>query len=176
MDKKKVDNAIFYEQQRLRQRWLWVIAVLTSFILIAVPAYALYSQFILGQPFGKQPMSDAGLIVFSLVSALIAIVLPVLLYATHLTVWVTDEYIHIRYFPFVRKRIPLRHIAHAGARIYQPIMEYGGWGVRMSLSGRGWAFTIGGNRGVQLHFKSGKRLLIGSQRPDELLSAIRRPS
>ena len=164
----------FYEQQRLRQPWIWVIGLAASLALFCIPAYGLYQQLVLGQPFGNRPMSDLGFVIFALFAFGIAVGLPWLLYNTHLTVWISDEYIHIRYFPFVRKRIPLRHIAHAGVRTYHPILEYGGWGIRMSLRGRGWAFTVGGNRGVQLHFKSGKRMLIGSQKPEELLQAIRR--
>ncbi len=168
-----IKTTYFYEQQRMLQPWLWVLALAASLVLIGIPAYGLYTQLVLGQPFGQHPMSDAGFIILAVFAFLIAIGLPWLLYSAHLTVWVSDEYIHIRYFPFVRKRIPLRHIDHAGVRVYHPILEYGGWGVRMSLRGRGWAFTVGGNRGVQLHFKSGKRMLIGSQKPAELLNAIR---
>lgn len=167
-------DTYFYEKQCLRQMWIWAIALAASLALFCIPVYGLYTQLIAGQPFGNRPMSDAGLIVFALFTCSIAIALPWLLYTTHLTVWVSDEYIHIRYFPFVRKRIPLRHIAHAGVRTYHPVLEYGGWGIRMSLRGRGWAFSVSGNRGVQLHFKSGKRMLIGSQKPEELLRAIRR--
>ena len=34
------------------------------------------------------------------------------------------------------------------------------------------AYNVSGNRGVQPVFSNGKRLLIGSQRPDELAAAI----
>ena len=57
------------------------------------------------------------------------------------------------------------------ARTYRPIWEYGGWGIRCSF-GKGKAYNVSGNKGVQLVFKSGKRLLIGSQRADELEEAL----
>jgi hypothetical protein len=40
-------------------------------------------------------------------------------------------------------------------------MEYGGWGIKYGKMGK--AYNVSGNRGVQLEFTDGKRLLIGSQ-------------
>ena len=57
------------------------------------------------------------------------------------------------------------------ARTYRPILEYGGWGIRYTM-GRGWAYNVSGNQGVQLELASGKRILIGSQRAEELARAI----
>ena len=78
----------------------------------------------------------------------------------------------VRYWPFqVRHRLfPYDSIASCTARTYSPVREYGGWGLR----GRGnhRALNVSGNRGVQLVFHDGARLLLGSQRADELATAI----
>ncbi|MHC4114629.1 MAG: hypothetical protein ACYSSL_04835, partial [Planctomycetota bacterium] len=58
------------------------------------------------------------------------------------------------------------------ARKYRPLLEYGGWGIGWSLR-KGRAYNVSGDKGVQLVFKSGKRLPIGSQRAEELEEAIR---
>ena len=58
------------------------------------------------------------------------------------------------------------------AREYKPLREYGGWGIRCSLK-RGKAYNVSGNKGVQLVFKNGKQLLIGSQKAEALEEAIR---
>ena len=55
-------------------------------------------------------------------------------------------------------------------RQYKPIREYGGWGIRYGRGGK--AYNVSGNKAVQLVLKNGKRLLIGSQRPDKLVEAI----
>ena len=57
------------------------------------------------------------------------------------------------------------------AKTYDP-MEYGGWGVRGWPDRYGWAYNVSGNRGVQIEFKNGHRLMLGSQRADELAKAI----
>ncbi len=53
---------------------------------------------------------------------------------------------------------------------YSPIKDYGGWGIRYGRGGK--AYNVRGNRGVQLQLANGQRLLIGSQRPEELSNAL----
>ena len=55
-------------------------------------------------------------------------------------------------------------------RTYRPIREYGGYGIRYSSKGK--AYNVSGDRGVQIELLNGERLLIGSQRADELWRAI----
>ena len=56
-------------------------------------------------------------------------------------------------------------------RQYRPILDYGGWGIRWG-PGKGWAYNVSGNRGVQLELLDGKQLLIGSQNPEKLAQMI----
>ena len=70
----------------------------------------------------------------------------------------------------LNRTIALRDIASAEVCAYRPIRDYGGWGVRWGAGGI--AYNARGNRGVQLVLKTGKRVLIGSQRPEELIAAI----
>ncbi len=76
-------------------------------------------------------------------------------------------------FPLFRRRIRLAEIASARADTYKPLAEYGGWGVR------GWGKNIAlnarGNRGVRLTLQDGRRVLVGSQRADELAAALAIP-
>ncbi|MGZ7167683.1 MAG: hypothetical protein ACXVIP_04695, partial [Halobacteriota archaeon] len=74
--------------------------------------------------------------------------------------------------PLFSRTIPLSDIVTYEARQYRPVLEYGGWGIRFGTR-RKRAYTMSGNRGVELELIDGTRLLMGSQRPDELVSAIR---
>ena len=78
--------------------------------------------------------------------------------------------VRLRFFPLIRRTIPLTEIQSCEARTYRPIREYGGWGIRWGFSGM--AFNVSGDRGVQLVLAGRKRLLIGSQRADELAAII----
>ena len=53
---------------------------------------------------------------------------------------------------------------------YRPIRDYGGWGIRYGRGGK--AYNVSGNRGVMLELSDGQKLLIGSQKPDDLANAI----
>jgi hypothetical protein len=94
----------------------------------------------------------------------------VLMYTMKLSVRLDDHGLHVRFFPLVKRDIPLEEIARWETRTYRPLLEYGGWGIRCGW--KGMAYNVSGNRGVQLEFSNGKRLLIGSKRPEELAAAI----
>jgi hypothetical protein len=102
--------------------------------------------------------------------------LPVLLVAVllflELQVTVQDAGVRIRMLPFANRTIAPAQIAGWEARTYRPIREYGGWGVRFGPRGR--AYNVSGTRGVELTLANGKRVLIGSQRSDDLAAAIGR--
>ncbi len=74
------------------------------------------------------------------------------------------EGVTIKFFPFIlkEKHISWSEIDTAVVRQYAPIKEFGGWGIRYSRK-RGNAYNVRGNYGVQLVFKTGKKLLIGTQ-------------
>ena len=67
-------------------------------------------------------------------------------------------------------RVPLSEIAHAEALSYRPIHDYGGWGMRGSATRR--VLSTRGDQGVLLTRVDGSTLLIGSQKPRELLAAL----
>jgi hypothetical protein len=89
-----------------------------------------------------------------------------------LSTTVTSDALSIRYGFLYRTRIPLSDVAHAEAVEYAPIREYGGWGIRGSRRRR--ALNARGNQGVLLTRADGSTLLVGSQRPRELLEALSR--
>jgi hypothetical protein len=95
-----------------------------------------------------------------------------LLFFGELRTEVRDDGLYARFFPLTRQhRFSWSDIRSCEARTYRPLLEYGGWGVRCGR--RGKAYNFRGNRGVQLEFTDGRRLLIGSQRSEELAVAIR---
>ena len=67
-------------------------------------------------------------------------------------------------------RIAFDDISLIYPRTYQPLGEFGGYGIRWGKYGR--AYNVSGNRGVQLEFSNGRKLLIGSQHAEELTTAL----
>ncbi len=87
-----------------------------------------------------------------------------------LRVTVRQDEVEARFGEVIRFRIPVADIVSATACTYQPLLDYGGWGIRFGRGGR--AYSMGGNQGVQLVLRDSSRILIGSERPDELARAI----
>lgn len=150
----------FREQQRFTQWWLWTLfAVVTLGV-----AVVLLLDF--REATGVTPL---GVVIAVYVLALVFGIFG-LLFWMRLTVEVRDDGIHVRFPPFVRRIIAYDELAAYEPRTYRPIREFGGWGLRWGLGGQ--AYNVKGNRGLQLVFTNGKRLLIGSQRPEEFAAAI----
>jgi hypothetical protein len=76
----------------------------------------------------------------------------------------------ISYGFLYRTSIPTSDIRLAEAVQYRPVRDYGGWGIRGTRSRR--ALNTRGDRGVLLTRANGSTLLIGSQKPRELLAAL----
>jgi hypothetical protein len=158
----QVEDVLFEEEQSFRQTWLWVLMVGTLAILTVSFGIALFKAD--GQEDIVPAITGVG---FGIV---VAIGAAFLIYYMKLIVRVDAGGLHVRFRPLVKRDIPLHDIARCEARTYHPILEYGGWGIRCSW--KGMAYNVSGNRGAQLEFTNGKRLLIGSQRPEELAAAI----
>ena len=99
-----------------------------------------------------------------------AVIVALLVYSKMTTV-VDAAGVHVRYFPYLCKTFPLADLAGWEVKTYSA-MEYGGWGVRGFPGRYGWAYIVRGNRGVELEFANGNRLMLGSQRAEELARAI----
>jgi hypothetical protein len=152
MDTSANTSVLFHEEQQFRQPWIWALLLLISAAMLAV-AFTHHSFW------------------FALVVLLLDTAIAGFMYSLKLTTEVRQDGIYLRFFPlWVRQTIPFSDIARYEARTYRPILEYGGWGVRYGWKGK--AYNVRGNRGVQLELRDGKRLLIGSQRPEELARAI----
>jgi hypothetical protein len=160
----------FHEEQQFRQSWVWLLLLVTTVCVIGMFAHGIYTQLYLGQAWGDRPMSNTALVISAAFSFLICAGLTLLFYKLKLITEVGPDGVHIRFFPLTRRKIAFHSITSCKARTYRPIREYGGWGIRFSRKGR--AYNVSGNKGVQLEFRQGKPLLIGSQRAEELAETI----
>jgi len=165
-------TAVFHEVQHVRQAWFGYVLLVAGVSMVAFMSWGMYRQLVAGQPFGDQPMSDTMLAVLGTLYLAIGAGMLYLFFVGKLVTEVRPDGIYARWAPFHReaKRFVYEDIAEYEARKYSPIFEYGGWGLRYSR--KGGAYNVHGNRGVQLVFTNGKRLMIGSQRADTMVNAI----
>lgn len=162
-----MDNEIlFTERQRFKQWWLW-------FILLGINGLFLFGvikQVVGGEPYGDKPMSNTGLII----TTALTVFLTFLFVSFRLETIIRKDGIYVRFFPF---HLKFRHYAwekltKSYVRQYAPIAEYGGWGLRYGFMGKGKALNVSGNKGLQLKFTDNKKLLIGTNKPDELTEIL----
>jgi hypothetical protein len=156
---------VYREVQQFRQAWIWAVVI----AIVGLIWVAGVRQLILDRPFGGQPMPDILLVIFWL---LFGIGLPALFLFCRLVTEVRNDGIYIRFSPFHLsfRRIGFEELKGYDVRAYRPIREYGGSGIRSGSKGK--AYNVSGNRGVQLVLTNGRRLLLGSQRPEEFWQAI----
>jgi hypothetical protein len=156
------NEILFTERQRFKQWWLWLILLGINGIFL----FGIYKQVIGGQQFGDKPMSNLGL----LITAGLTILLTILFVNFRLDTTIKKDGIYVRFFPF---HLKFKHFAwekltKSFVRQYSPITEFGGWGLRFALFGSGRAFNVSGNKGLQLEFTDNKKLLIGTNKAEEL--------
>lgn len=149
---------LFSEKQRFKQWWLYLLLGGTNAYFI----FAAFKQIIIGNPFINNPISNSRLL-YALGTSLLITVLAL---SIKLETKIKQDGVYVRFFPLPFKRYPWDKILKSYIRKYSPLSEYGGWGYRYGSGGK--AFNISGNRGLQLEFTDKKKLLIGTQKPEEM--------
>ena len=158
---------IFREQQSFRLK--------RQRALLAIPpvgmSLLLLWQVILGHPWGKEPLSNASVIGWTIFLWLVYLRLVTIRLVTEVR---SGELTVAMRGLWRARRIPVCEIKSAKIITYDPEHDYGGYGIRSTRSGS--VYTAGGNRGVRLELAKGGTLVIGTGRPEELASAINRPA
>lgn len=150
----------FEEKQRFTQWWLWLILLAACTIPYIPIMMGLDSK--TDQWLGLLAMS---ILLFIIVGMLILIQLKTKL----------DEVgVHYQFIPFhfKQKTILWQDIKSAEVRKYEPLKEYGGWGIK-GYSNKNKAYNVKGNLGLQVVLKNGNKILFGTQKADELSAILK---
>ena len=108
-----------------------------------------------------------------LITILVMTALCVFMFKFELKTNYTDEYVQVLYSPFhwKPKKFYWKDVVHFETRNADYFSEYyWGWGIKGARKNR--AYTADGDFGLQLTFKDGKRLFIGSQNKVELEKVV----
>jgi hypothetical protein len=162
------DNEVIYREEQRFSAWLRWLLFMSIVLIIPLSIFSLV----------KIPSEEGGIKILPINTLticwlLVPIGIAVLFVSLKLETEVRGDGLYVRFFPFHLKfkRFGAEELSECYARQYRPLLEYGGWGIRCGKQGR--AYNVSGNKGVQLVFKNGRQLLIGSQREKELEEAIR---
>jgi len=148
-------TSVFTENQRFSQWWLWILIL----GIVGLMLYGLVQQVFFGVEFGNQPMSDSGLILFSFVLVAFAVIFANIRLRTR----IDKQAIGMQFTPLLKRTYRWDDVESA------LIISYGfvGYGIRLG-SKHGIIYNVNGNKGLALVLKSGKKLVIGTQKPEEL--------
>lgn len=156
---------IFKEEQRFNQTWIIVLLLISTLI----PILVLWDTYV---------NSPNSLSTTELVAILAILLLsPSILFFFKLSTRIDEKGIHYKFFPFHLnyKLIEWHTIKQAYVRNYDAITEYGGWGLKGGIfwkKSNGKAINVSGDIGIQLILKNGKKLLIGTQKQDDVKRLI----
>ncbi len=155
------NNCICVQEQIFGRlvRWLFAISNMPVVVLLLVCSF-------------QEKRQNHLMPIFFIIMAVVAAIPMILFWTAKLQTIVRSDGLYVRFFPFhiKFKRFVFEDIGQYFAREYKPLMEYGGWGIKFGFKGK--AYTVSGNKGLQIVFKNGKKLLIGSQNPETLVDAI----
>ena len=155
---------IFKEEQKFTQPWLVALLLISAI----VPAILLTKELL-----------DGTVEIINYISLVLLIVFASsLIFFFKLKTRIDATGIHYQFFPFHRKFITKSwtEISSVTVQKYDPITDYGGWGLKKGSlwnQKKGDAMNVKGDIGIQIHFKNGKKLLIGTQKKEEVLLTLK---
>lgn len=161
------NEVLFSEKQKFNQWWLWLILLSLNGLFL----YGFFKQVINGEQFGDNPMSNTGLL-FATCSI---VLLSIFFLNISLQTVIKRDGVYVRFFPF---HFRFRYYAwdkltKVYVRQYSALKEYGGWGIRYGPSDKGVAYNVSGDKGLQLELSAHDKLLIGTNKSDELVETLR---
>ena len=169
-----MERLIYREEQSFRQSFIpWIMLAVILFMLGGF-GVGFYQQLYLGEPYGDEPMSNNGLIWSSILSFLIVSAVFIFLLSGSLITEIWSDGIRYKFPPLIRK---MKHISKTEmdsvkVEKYNPILEFGGWGLRKRFVSRKTAYNISGRIGIRVVLKNGSQIMFGTQKQEEMKRAV----
>lgn len=149
---------IFKETQKFTQTWLMILLAISLLVPVGI----------ILKEYTKQGTNVTTRELILTISLMVVSLSPIFIFK--LITRIDERGIHYCFFPIHRKLklISWSNIDSIYLRNYNPISEYGGWGLKTGWGRKhGKAFNISGDLGIQLILKDGRKLLIGTQKKGE---------
>lgn len=152
---------VFLEKQFIKPWWNLMFIFAIILIVVGTAYYAT-----------RNAEEDTALIV-SAISILIALPLVFALLYLRLETRIDELGIltYFKPFGFTKKFFSWDEISKCYVRKYEPVGEYGGWGLR-GVGRNSKAYNVWGDVGIQINTKEGGKFLIGTQNPEDAKNTI----
>lgn len=146
----------FKEEQKFRSVWIYFILAVTSIVIL----------WLARNDYDLKPLH------LTIVLSPILIVIYLVEFSKLFTS-ISKDGISYRFKPYQRstKFIPWDEIKSIEVKKYNPIRDYGGWGVRVGKAGKG--YNTRGNMGIFIQTSDQKTLMLGTQQPEAVQRVIK---
>lgn len=149
---------VFKEEQRFTQTWLIVLLSISTII----PLIIIVTEYYKGKTTLNELLLTIGIVVVSCG----------FIFFFKLKTRIDEIGIHYQFLPFhlSLKTINWTEINKAYVKTYDPIGDFGGWGLKggsLWNKSKGKAINVSGDIGIQLELKNGQKLLIGTKKENE---------
>ena len=160
-------NPAFTEIQKFNKWWMYILFAL-PLLLTGIPYLLVQLNFIEPKNEDKSPSEIIFIIIFSLIIFVWGITI-------YLKTTINENGISVHFFgiPFCKKQFLWSEIQSINVIDYSPLADYGGWGVRYSLTKNGWCYNISGKIGIKIIGINNKPFLIGTQQKEEAEKIIK---
>ncbi|WP_318640000.1 hypothetical protein [Flavobacterium ardleyense] len=152
----------FHEKQKFTQWWLWLLLIAIS----VLPFIGIFFSHLIFPESDAENISDSSSTIIFAVTMVLVIILFLLM---TLKTEIDQKAIKMSFFPFVKKRIEWKDVKKAEVINYGFV---GGWGIRL-FTNYGTVYNTSGNKGLALELQNGKRLVIGTQKEQELSRIVK---
>ena len=162
-------NPVLFSEHQQLPKWLnWVIILPEALILALVVIQSVYQALQT-----HKSIASTDLLVPLVIVCVVTILPVVFVLAAKLVTTVSDDGMSIRWIPLQLHpvKIDLDNAVSVTAMTYNALRDFGGWGIRYGL--HGMIYNMQGNKAICITYQQGKKLMIGTQRPDELLAAVK---
>lgn len=149
---------LFHEEQQMRQWWLWLLLLVPIGVSISL---VMNLDLHANPELSETSSSSSGTFQFLFFLPIVGILL--LLYFMKMTTTIDADKIIIKHLFVINKEFLWKDISSA------EIITYGfvGYGQRYS-SKHGTVYNMSGNKGLAIVLKNDKKVLLGTQNPEEL--------
>ena len=154
------DSSIYIEKQKPNQKWVIILDSIICFISIVISIYIYINNRGTSTLIALIPLISGAVPFFFLMKM-------------ELVLTIDSEKITYRFYPFHSKNKEIRKSDIEEIRVdgYDPISDYGGWGIRYGSKGK--AYTVSGNYGIKIKLRNKANMLIGTNNHKEVYNYLK---
>lgn len=154
---------VFVEEQKFTQLWLHILLIISFIVTTAITV----NKYVASSTDNNDALVELSIVFGSM------LLVYFLIFSLKLKTRIDEKGFQFRFIPFhfTAKSINWNEIEKVYTRKYDAISEYGGWGMKGGMfwrKSKGVAYNVKGTMGLQLELKNGKKILVGTQKGDEI--------